>query len=286
VSEGMEDTIRGLRAAARLTGRSVSGLQKMVEQGRLRADKDDLGYAFERADLDKLRRPARQAPRVTGSRSTSAEAATAEGRAPRTGLVLGTLAPLEDSSVNRDAAEPPTSGKLAAEVFALFAADRAPVDVVVERGLPPAEVEQLYHAWLRMQALDSTSAAARSRIGILEDAVADLRRELAAVATTLDEVSTRAEGATSAILRLNGPAATAARVVPRLAALERRLAGDGTAVALGEMGQRLALLEGQLRAMPMAHAPFDRRCARCHRGTLVVPACCPTCGWGIGPPGA
>jgi hypothetical protein len=58
-------------------------------------------------------------------------------------------------------------GATAAQVFALFGQGKSPVDAIIETRMAPATVEDFYETWLRLQAMDATSDAARSRIDVV-----------------------------------------------------------------------------------------------------------------------
>lgn len=87
------------------------------------------------------------------------------------------------------AAEQP--GELAARAFAIFQAGDSPAAALIKLKIAPEALENLYAAWLRLRAMDTTSAGAQSRIDALaakvDDAIQGLRGAFQADANAQSE---------------------------------------------------------------------------------------------------
>jgi hypothetical protein len=264
------DIIRGWEAASEIAGRSVASVRKLVDGGRLRAEKSADGvYVFERADLLAL-------PRVV--RAPEPEAVP---YAPPSGTPVESTAPplptaLALTHVAANAPRPSSlDGELAAAMFGEFAAGRAAVEVVVSLKQPPEVVESAYEAWRRMKAMDTTSSEARGRIDQFEEALQGFRRALDALTAVVDaQAPTITEASTGVWAQrqdIDG-------LLRRTAGLERHARFDGHADLRG-LRQRLGAVEQALRALPATPLAIGVPCSACGH-QLAVAASCTGCGAG------
>jgi hypothetical protein len=243
------EVVHGLRAAARFTGWSPSGVQKLVDGGRLVAQKDDRGYVFSVADLSAIRRdPAASTPPI----ATSVPASPAMGEDRE-------VAP-ESSDPSCDAVTSTAGaddGAVAAIVFSDLRAGKSLVDIVAERRIAPDVVRKFHAQWLALSdtdALRRPTAEAR-----LVEAEADIQ--------TLDS---RLSAAEAAIEEVNAEHGRAREVERRVRSLETR--GRATSVPAAVL-QRLDTLEQQIRSLPTAPMPIGRCCPSCGAAVIVATAC-------------
>jgi hypothetical protein len=158
MDEAQHDEVRGLRAAAKLTGRSPSGLQKMVDNGDLPAAKVDGVYVFDLSDLQALRpapapEPSGEAPADLSPDVPASEQAMAPSPAP------------VDPAEPRPAPEPPfaSDGDVASMVFADLKAGKDLRTIVVERRLPPNIVKHWHDQWRELAEIDTLKTPAGER---------------------------------------------------------------------------------------------------------------------------
>ena len=249
-----EHVVRGLRAAARATGRSASGVQRLVDTGRLAARKDGAVFEFSLTDLAAVRRAEPGVPSTAAdvSSETRTDVSGAPTPPPVDHLGQSSGRPL---STERSVDE----GAVAAMAFADFQGGKSIVDVVIDRRLPPDVVRRFHGEWIALSDVDTLKKPeAEARLAQIE---ADIR--------TLDGQVGGVEGAFAQVARGRQD------IENRLLGLERRgsMAGVPSTVF-----QRLDTLERQIRTLPAAPLLLGRRCTCGH--PLAVAACCPGCGAG------
>lgn len=253
-----EHIVRGLRAAARATRRSASGVQKLIDAGRLPARRDGNVFAFALADLEAVRRAEPSAPIAAAGVSEAIPEITVPGPIP---AVDRSDAGVQQASTPRQV---DTDGVVAAQVFRDLQGGRTLVQIVAERQLAPDVVHRAYDQWLALSDVDTLrKPEAEARLAHVEADIQALDERLADIEGTVHEVSS---------------AATRGRqeVDARLLTLSARSNGVSVPAAIYE---RLNVLEAQLRSMPAALLLLPER--RCGCGApLVVAASCSGCGAG------
>jgi hypothetical protein len=165
MNEEKHDEIRGLRAAAKLTERSPSGLQKLVDSGDLPATKVDGVYVFAAADLEALRAGSRPAAanETATEPSPEVDVAVAEPAAPP---AAAPAQPAETQPTPRS--DPTSQGEIASMVFADLNAGKTLCAIVVERKLPPDVVRHWHDQWVELAHIDTlrTPAGERRLFGV------------------------------------------------------------------------------------------------------------------------
>jgi len=159
--------------------------------------------------------------------------------------------------------KPEADGSTAAKLFALFGQGKSPVEVVIETQVAAARVEQFYETWLRLQAIDTTSVAARSRI---EAVAADVKRiesrveDLSAFAGALSEATNVHDQDASAFVgELSGLAECVRAIQQQLADPTIRETAEFASDAAGQMIVRVASIERTIQTWtPAIQAIFQR----------------------------
>jgi hypothetical protein len=160
MNEEKHDEIRGLRAAAKLTERSPSGLQKLVDSGDLPATKVDGVYVFAAADLEALRAGSRPAAanETATEPSPEVDVAVAEPAAPP---AAAPAQPAETQPTPRSGST--SQGEIASMVFADLNAGKTLCAIVVERKLPPDVVRHWHDQWVELAHIDTLRTPAGER---------------------------------------------------------------------------------------------------------------------------
>jgi hypothetical protein len=280
------DVVYGLRAAAKLTGWSASGIQKLVDAGKVPAERDGRTYMFRVVDLEAIRRSPGQ-PQPSGFPTTAAPASfagpSAETPADATTPVGGRPEIAAPANAVQSSASANDDGIVASVIFTDLAAGRTLVQIVAERKIAPDVVQQHHQQWRELKAFDDAQTpTALDRLGQVEAELALRARQVELQA--LDE---RVAGIESAVHEVS-TAATRDRqnLETHLAGLERKVRTASGGSATTDALQRLAALEALVRSLPMALVPAAHRCPRCGNGQLATPAACAGCGFGLGPPSA
>jgi hypothetical protein len=264
------DVVRGWEAAAEVAGRSVAGLRKLVDGGRLQAEKaPDGAYAFRRADLLAVPRVFRVAEAEPPSRSGDGPddaAATAPSQAE-------TSAPTATPAVEPDVV---LDGAMAARLFGQFEAGDSLVAVVIGTQVAPGIVEAAYTTWLRLKSTDLTSRNALSRMDGLDATLKQVRDVVQQLTAVVD--------AHDAVIAETSPEVWRQRqsvdgLTLRTSALERRGRPDPSQGELRGLRQRLGAVERALRALPASPFAIGVPCSACGH-PLAVAACCTGCGAG------
>jgi hypothetical protein len=253
-----EQVVRGLRAAARATGRSASGVQKLVDAGRLPARRDGAAFEFSVADLEAVRRV--EPPGLI--------AATVVNAAPPSDVpALAVPTPAVDhvgqSEHLASTVHPSDDGAVASQVFADLAAGKPLTQIVIDRHLAPDVVRRVHAEWLALSDVDGLKKpTAEARLVEAEADIRALDGRLSAAEAAIEETSVE-HGRTHELER-------------RVRSLETR--GRATGVPAAVL-QRLDALEQQVRSLPAAPLLLhDWRCG-CG-GSLLVAASCSVCGSG------
>ncbi len=263
--------VHGLRAAAKLTGWSPSGIQKLVDVGKVAAEKVGRSYTFRAADLEAIRR----APDLLQA-SGLPPVPTGSAATPRPEVsVPGEGRPETPEHAHSHMTAPATGddGAVAAVVFADLRAGKSLVDIVAERRVAPDVVQRYHQQWRELKAIDDVQTpTSLERLGHVEAELALRASQLAvqALAEKLDAIESSLDEASAA--------ATSGRreVEARLRAIVAR--SNGVSVP-GAVYQRLEALEARLGSLPVAPLLLPER--RCGCGApLAVLACCPGCGAG------
>lgn len=262
MSAAGDDVVHGLRAAARVTGRSPSGIEKLVDTGRLSATKVDGAFVFARAALDALPPP----HRIPASDAVTTGPGAAVSSADTTTGVHTSGTPLSTG----EPAPPPTAsadgGTVASQVFADLADGHTLVQIVVDRKLSPDVVQAVYTQWRELSDVD----------GLAKPTSLD---RLAAV-ERLAEAAAAEVGAIAALENLAEQVAALTRgVSTRLTGVERRNVGDDVRRELAGIRQRLSALEQTVRALPATPLAIGVPCSICGH-QLAVAASCSGCGAG------
>jgi excisionase family DNA binding protein len=263
------DAVHGLRAAAKLTGWSASGIQKMIDAGRVRAEKVGRAYSFRAADLEAIRRG--------HTRSKALTATSASPDTPVTVSAPGTAAPPPGdqeigSGPHADSMDAGThDGDVAAIVFGDLAAGHSLTRIVVDRRLLPDLVRRFFGEWRALSDVDALlKPEAEVRLAEVEARVEALADKLAVVEATIRATSAQCAHAWQ-------------RAERRLRGLDLRVNAASGGSAVAEMRERLTALEGVVRGLPAVPIPTGHRCPRCGQGQLVTLAACGGCGLGTGP---
>jgi hypothetical protein len=273
------DVVHGLRAAAKLTGWSPSGLQKMVDVGRVRAERVGRSYTFRAVDLQAIQRaPGLRQPDVLAPASP----AIVPSSTPRADVPEPAAGHRETVAITHSGAVDNTqdNGAVAALAFSDFRAGRSIIDVVIDRRLPPEVVRRFHGEWLGLSNVDDTETpTALERLIRVEE-------ELALRASQLD-VQVLAERLAAIESAIHDASAEVERgrrhFETRLGGLEARGRAAGGGSVISDVHQRLTVLEALVRTLPMALVPAPHRCPRCGIGQLATPAACGECGFGLGP---
>ena len=160
------DNIKGWKRAAQVAGCSASQVRRLVQAGKLRAEKDGRGvHHFERADLEALRVD-RDAEGPTGKPASKTGPVEPEEPAPAPALPAPPTAP--------------AAGALAAEAFRLLDGGSGPADLVAAMEIEPAQAMSYFESW-------KTARAAGLEANLLRDASA-LLLQLQAVGWTCGDV--------------------------------------------------------------------------------------------------
>lgn len=158
MSDAPVGEIRGLRAAAKVTGRSPSGLQKMVDNGALPATKVDGKYVFQTADLQSL--SPRAALDVDDSDITAPVPEFASAK-PEPDLEPEPDEPSDAPFASSREAPPATAsppvddGEEAAMVFADLNQGKPLCTIVVDHKLAPDVVARWYREWRKLSEIDA-----------------------------------------------------------------------------------------------------------------------------------
>jgi hypothetical protein len=190
-----EQIVRRLRAAARATGRSASGIQKLVDTGRLPARRDGNVFQFELTDLESLRRG--PAPVPVGADVND------EARTDVLGLAVSTPVvdhPRQSGQAVSTGHVGYDDGAVAAIIFGDITAGRTLVQIVAERGIAPDVVQRHHQQWRELKAFDDAQTpTALERLGRVETELALRARQVdlqaldervAAIENTVHEMST------------------------------------------------------------------------------------------------
>lgn len=265
------DVVRGWESAAELAGRSVASVRKLVDGGRLRAEKAPDGvHVFERSDLLALPPVVRGAETETSADTRLGARADAASEPPSPPQLAPPVTRAETTRSDS------LDGSIAAEMFGFFEAGRAPVEVVIAMKQSPSVVESAYAAWQRMKALDTTSTEAQSRIATLERTAQELRDALEQAIATIDAHDPLVAQFSTAAWRQRQSIDS---LLTRMLALERRRPPGDELSELPRLRQRLAAVEQLVRALPAAPLAIGVPCSACGH-QLVVAASCTGCGAG------
>lgn len=251
------EVVHGLRAAAKLTGWSPSGIQRLVDRGRLHAEKNGHNFVFSAADLEAIRRDA--AP------PEALAIAMPIGRAdtPAAALPPSLQSPGLPEAPPKAQLEPSTKGTaddggaVASQVFADLSAGHSLTQIVIDRRLPPDVVRRVHAEWLLLGDVDVLKKpTAEARLAGAESDVATLDERLSAAEAAIEEMSAE-----------RGRAHEVERRVRSLEGREKA-AGVPTTVL-----RRLETLEQQVRSMPATPMPIGRCCPGCGAAVIVATAC-------------
>jgi hypothetical protein len=278
------DVVHGLRAAARLTGWSPSGLQKMIDGGRVKAERDGRTYTFRVVDLEAIRRAPGQ-PQASGFPTTAAPASvagpSAATPADATTLVVGRPEIAAPANAGAEASDMRDAGAIASIIFGDLAAGRTLVQIVAERKVAPDVVRHHHDRWRELQAIDEASTpSALERLARVEATVGQNVNQFETGAADVQALSEQLATAQAGLDALADQfAGTWRHFDGRLRGLDTRVNIASRSGMGASISQRLGVLEQQMRNLPGALVPIGHRCPGCG-SALIVAASCSGCGAG------
>jgi hypothetical protein len=269
VTAAASDLVHGLRAAAKLAGRSPSGIQKLVDAGRVPAERNGRTYIFRASDLESIGR-SRTPSEAPGFPASGASRGTPPAALSMDAPVLSPghdeVVPMDEPTATSGGA-PIDEGAVASAVFADLQAGHDLRQIVVERRLRPEIVRRAYDEWVALANVDVLRAPeAAARLATAEGALALLTAQLPGIESAL-----QAAAVDSARIRQN--------IEGRLRGLDQRLNAATVTAGGGSLARRVETLELRVAALPAAPLPIGQQCPGCG-AHLVVAASCSGCGVG------
>lgn len=265
------DLVHGLRAAAKLTGRSPSGVQKLIDVGKVAAERTGRSYSFHLTDLQAI-------SRIGPQDAIIGEVETAPDRARAADESATVSDPPGSPVVRAPVVDQRDEGAIASTVFSDLASGKTLVEVVAQRKITPDVVRHHYDRWRELQAIDDAQApSALDRLAQVEATVGEHAVSVEQSRADAQNLAARLDAAQASLEALADQLARTWRHVEgRLRGLDGRV----NAAAGGALSRRLDAVEGQVRNLPAAPLLLDRRCG-CG-GPILVAAACSACGMGRG----